>query len=96
MPPKGKPNYGYKKGKLARQKEKRKGAHDAGGRKKQKSTWIPATQRQRKAAKLREAIRPHQGRSRNKFLMELRSRWDRTMRAKTCLSRRTISRTIRL
>ena len=65
MPPKKRESFSTDKGKVENVREKRKGAHVPGGRKKQKNTWVPATQRQKKAAKLREAIRPHQGRSRN-------------------------------
>ena len=67
-PPKTKGALSDKK--KRRSSEKPRERHDAPApAKKQRSSWVPATERQRKAARMREALKPHQGHSKTIFEM---------------------------
>ena len=69
-PPKTKGALSDKK--KRRSSEKPRERHDAPApAKKQRSSWVPATERQRKAARMREALKPHQGHSKTIFEMML-------------------------
>ena len=67
-PPKTKGGLADKK--KRRSNEKPRERHDVPApAKKQRSSWVPATERHRKAARMREALKPHQGHSKTIFEM---------------------------
>ena len=61
---------GHTDRKKRRSNEKPRERHDAPApAKKQRSSWVPATEWQRKATRMREALKPHQGHSKTIFEM---------------------------
>ena len=65
--PKPKGNHTDKRHRRGSEKSRERHVEPDGPAKKLKSSWVPATQRQRKAARMREALKPQRGHTKTMF-----------------------------